>query len=281
MIAFVGSEAIAYRAVSRGVLRSRYTAILPNIYVPNGTPLDLEVRAQAAWLWCGRSGVIAGRAAAGLYLTPGAVTAEPIEVIALKSKHPPGVIVRNERIAVEEITIRQNLPVTSPARTALDLARRLDRADAVELIDQLIAATQVCEDDIRRLAGRYPRARGIAAARATIMDIDGGALNAEETRVRLILTDGGMRPTHTQIRVTDGFRETVVAMGWPAHKVGVNCHDPGAQRFPYQAVAAADLLRDLGWLVIDVLPEHGRGRIIDRTRTAVWSRTRKRPAGPR
>ncbi|MCF6387068.1 hypothetical protein L2K20_08785 [Mycobacterium sp. MBM] len=280
MTPFVGSEAIRYRAVTRGTLRSRYIRILPNIYVPKGTELDVEVRAHAAWLWCGRTGVIAGRTAAALYLAAGEVTAAPVELIALKSRHPAGLLVRNERIAVDEITIRHNLPVTSPARTALDLARYVDRDEAVELIDQLVRATRVRTEDIRRLADRYPGARGISAARVTIMDIDGGALSPEETRVRLILSDSGMRPTHTRIHLTDGFRETVIAMGWPAQKVGVSCDYLDAQRFPYNAVATADLLQNLGWVVIDVLPAHGPGRIIERTRMALWSRTRKRRAAP-
>lgn len=281
MTPFVGSEAIAFRAVSRGTLRSRYTRVLPNIYVLNGTTLDLEVRAHAGWLWCGRTGVIAGRTAAGLYLTPQAITADPVEMIALKSRHPPGLLVRNERIAVDEITIREGLPVTSPARTALDLARHLDRDTAVELIDQLVRATQLSEAAIRRLVDRYPRARGIAAAKATIIDIDGGALGPEETRVRLILADCGMRPTHTQIRLTDGFRETVIAMGWPAQKVGLSCDYLDAQRFPYDALATADLLQSLGWLVIDVLPDHEPRSIVARARTALRSRARTRPTAPR
>lgn len=276
----MGSEAIACRAVTPGILRSRYTRILPNIYVLKGTELDLKVRAHAAWLWCGQTGVIAGRAAAGLYLTPGAVTADPIEMIALKSKHPSGLIIRAERIAVDEITVQQDLPVTSPARTALDLARYLERDIAVELIDRLAGVTGISEGDVWRLADRYPGRRGIVAARATIPHIDGSALTSEETRVRLILSDGALRPTHTQIHVTDGFEETVIAMGWPALKVGVNCDYAAAQRFPHGAVATADLLRRLGWVVIDTLPEHSPRHIFQGVREAIWARTRTRPAAP-
>lgn len=281
MYAFLGSEAIASRAVSRGELRSRYTRVLPNVYVHKGLELTLEDRAHAAWVWCGQSGVIAGRTAAGLYLDPWALTTEPVELIALKSRHPPGLIVRNERIAVDEITVVGPLAVTGPARTALDLARHHDRDIAITLMDQLARQARISKDDILRLAERYPRSRGINAAKAAIADIDPGARTPEETRVRLILSDGGLRPTHTQIRVTDGFRETVIAMGWPAQKVGVNCDYLAAQRFPYLAVDTADLLRNLGWLVIDALPDHTDRYIYLRTRDALWSRARRRPAAPR
>jgi hypothetical protein len=275
MTPFVGSEALACRAVSPGILRSRYTRILPNIYVLKGAEIDLQVRAHAAWLWCGRSGVIAGRTAAGLYLTPGAVTADPVELIALKSRHPAGLLVRNERIAVDEITVEQNLPVTSPARTALDVARHLERDEAVKILDPLTAVTGITKDDIWRLADRYPGARGIRNAVAAILEIDSGAASPEETRVRLLLSDAGLRPTHSQIRVTDGFKETVIAMGWPDLKVGVNC-----DRFATQgrhAAEMAEFLQSQGWLTVHALPGHSDGSIAWRTRNAVWSRRGRRP----
>lgn len=102
---FVGSEALAGGMLTRGVLRARYTAILPNIYVAKGTELTLEVRARAAWLWSGRTGIIAGRTAAVMFSTPWAVTTDPIELIARRTEHPYGLIIRNERIAIDEIGI--------------------------------------------------------------------------------------------------------------------------------------------------------------------------------
>lgn len=273
MTPFVGSEALACRAVSPGILRSRYTRILPNIYVLKGAEIDLEVRAHAAWLWCGRSGVIAGRTAAGLYLTPGAATADPVELIALKSKHPAGLLVRNERIAVDEITVRRRLPVTSPARTALDVARHLERDEAVKILDPLTAVTGITKDDIWRLADRYPGARGIRNAVAAILEIDSGAASPEETRVRLLLSDAGLRPTHSQIRVSDGFKVTVIAMGWPDLKVGVNC-DRFATQGRYSA-EMAEFLQSQGWLTVHALPGHSDRSIAWRTRNAVWSRRRR------
>lgn len=226
----------------------------------------------------GRTGVIAGRTAAGLYLTPGTVTADPIELIALKTRHPPGVLVHNERIAVDEITVRRNLPVTGPARTALDLARYLERDAAVEILDRLTAATGITKDDIWRLADRYPGARGSRNAVTAILEIDPGAASPEETRVRLLLSDAGLRPTHSQIRVTDGYQETVIALGWPDLKVGVNCDRFAAQG--QYAAEMAEFLQSQGWLTVHALPGHSDRSIVWRTRNAVWSRLKRRPAAP-
>lgn len=64
---FIGSEAVARGAISRGALRWNYSAIHPDIYLHKDACRDLYVRSVAAWLWTGRSGVVTGRAAAALH----------------------------------------------------------------------------------------------------------------------------------------------------------------------------------------------------------------------
>ena len=275
---FLGNAAIKNRSVTRGVLRSQYRAVLPNVYLPKGAELTLVERAKAAWMWSGRSGVIAGRTAAGVYLAPDDVTSDPIEIITAH-KRVPNVIVRNERISVDEVTVRAGLMITTPARTAFDIARHLPRDEAVMVLDALAASTGLTQDAVWRMMDRYPGARGIARAREAVVEMDGGATCPEETRVRLILSDGGIRPTDTQIRIVDGYDETVVAMGWPRWKVAVDCNHAAEQKFPTGAIAKAELLQRLGWLHIQVLPTHTNRSIVSRTRAAIWSRlSSPRPA---
>lgn len=271
---FRGNIAIENRSLTRGVLRSQYKAVLPNIYLPKSAHMTLVERAKAAWLWSGQSGVIAGRSAVGIYLDPDNVGTEPIEIIADKSRHPKSLVVRNERISVDEVTVRQGLMVTTPARTALDLARHLPRDEAVVLLDALAAITGITRDDIRKLGRRYPGARGISTAREAIAEMNAGARSPEETRVRLILSNGGLRPTHTQIRLIDGTEQAVLAMGWPKWKVGVDCSYANAQEFPYFAITKAELLQRLGWIQIQVRPRDTETSIVGRTWAAIRSRSR-------
>lgn len=270
---FLGDVAIKNRSVTRGVLRSQYKAVLPNVYLPKRAEPTLVERAKSAWLWSGRSGVIAGRTAAGVYLRPDDVASEPIEIITAH-RRLPNVIVRNERISIDEVTVRAGLMITTPARTALDIARHLPRDEAVMILDALAASTGLTRDAVWPLVDRYAGARGIARAREAVLEMDGGASCPEETRVRLILSDGGLRPTDTQIRIVDGQDETVVAMGWPQWKVAVDCNHAAEQKFPKGAVVKAELLQRLGWLHIEVLPTHTKRSIVSRTRAAIWSRLR-------
>ena len=115
----------------------------PGVYLPNGAERTLYLNTVAAWLWTGRKGVIAGRAAAALHGAKWIDASTPIEVIAEHTRRRKGVIVHEERIAADEITYIGELPVTTPARTALDIARHLPRDVAVAHLDALAAATGV------------------------------------------------------------------------------------------------------------------------------------------
>lgn len=164
----IGSEAIAGGLLTRGQLRARYAAVHPGVYLPKGAEHTLAVRALAAWLWTGRRGVIAGRAAAALHDAKWVDATTPIEIIAEHGRRQPGVIVREETIGDDEVIHIGEVPVTSPARTAFDLARRLPRNAAVVHLDSLAAATGVTAADTAPLAQRYRGARGVRSADAAL-----------------------------------------------------------------------------------------------------------------
>jgi hypothetical protein len=164
--AFVGVEAIDGGRLTRGQLRWNYTAMHPGVYIPNGVERTLLLNTVAAWLWTGRKGVIAGRAAAALHGARWVDASTPIEIITEHTRKRPGVIVREERIGSDEITCVGELPVTRVARTAFDLARHLPRDTAVAHLDALAAATGVLPIDTLAVAAKYPGARGIRRARS-------------------------------------------------------------------------------------------------------------------
>lgn len=95
---FIGSEAIASGALTRGQLRWNYVALYPNVYVPKGQATTFATNTHAAWLWSERRGIVAGRAAASLYGVRGIDDSTPIELVANHSRRRRGAIVRSERI---------------------------------------------------------------------------------------------------------------------------------------------------------------------------------------
>jgi hypothetical protein len=92
--ALVGAEAITEGRLTRGQLRWNYSTLHPGVYIPNDIPNDAErtlpLNTVAAWLWTGRKGVVAGRAAAALHGAKWVDASTPIEIIAEHTRKRPG-----------------------------------------------------------------------------------------------------------------------------------------------------------------------------------------------
>jgi hypothetical protein len=185
----IGSEAIAAGVVTRHELARWYRPVHPNIHAPRGRVLTLRDRTVAAWLWSTRHGVIAGAAAAALHGAGFVADDETVELIYNRRHPPSGVIARNEAVAEDELGWACKLPVTTPARTAFDLGRHLDRLDA----------TPFSPEDVQLLAKRYRGARGLRRLREVLPLVDGGAASPRETRLRLLFIDAGT--AHPQIPI--------------------------------------------------------------------------------
>ncbi|AFP41740.1 type IV toxin-antitoxin system AbiEi family antitoxin [Mycolicibacterium smegmatis] len=274
MYPFIGTEAIAAGELTRGQLRWNYTAIHPNVYVAKDVRRFLSTYASAAWLWTGRTGIIAGEAAAGLYGVRGIDPETPIEMIGRRRRERRGVIIREERIDPAEVSTVMNLPVTSPARTALDLGRRLPRSRALAHLDALAGITGVTIDEVLALADTYAGARGVRQARDIVELMDGGAQSARETQVRLILLDAGLPKPKTSLVLADDDWETFVPMGWPDAKVAVVIDDdPDTSECGMVVNAAHDeCLQRLGWFRVRVVPRHSPRSILYRVRRALMRR---------
>src|SRR5271163_151176 len=121
---FLGSEALAERTLSRYELRSRYVALYQDVYVPMDAELTPVLRAKASWLRSQRRGVLAGFSASALHGARWIDPARPAAIIDTNRRPVPGVQVWEERIEPDEIVVVGEMRVTTPARTALDLARR-------------------------------------------------------------------------------------------------------------------------------------------------------------
>ena len=57
---FLGTEALARGDLTRGRLRWNYRAIHPDVYIAKDQARTVQVNTYAAWLWTGRTGIIAG-----------------------------------------------------------------------------------------------------------------------------------------------------------------------------------------------------------------------------
>lgn len=146
-----------------------------------------------------------------------------VDLIHHNRHRQPGIRVHEERIEEDEITVVDGILVTSAARTALDLGCWYPTTAAVAGIDALARETRIKAADVELLAQRYPGRRGIVRAREAIALFDGGSQSPKESWLRVVLTQAGLPPPQTQIRVVDDLGDPVayLDMGWEDLKVAV------------------------------------------------------------
>jgi hypothetical protein len=175
----------------------------------------------------------------------------------------------------DEVEVIGGMGVTTPARTALDLACRYPLGEAVAAIDALARATHLKMADVELLAARYRGRRGIRKARKVLDLVDPGAESPKETWLRLLVIRNGFPRPQTQIPVYDeyGALVAVLDMGWEDIKLALDYegnHHRNSVRFN-KDIRRHDGVTELGWMDIRVTSRDTEGGIIGRF-TTEWSR---------
>lgn len=272
---FVGGEAVAAGRLTRGQLRHRYRPIFHGIYVPERHEVALRDRIVGAALVAPHA-VIAGVAASAVHGAKWVDAAEPIEILGT-ARRQRGLIVRNESLGGDEVTEVAGIRVTTPARTAFDLARHLPRDRAVARLDALMNSRPYRDEEVMLIAKKHRGARGLVRLRTALPLVDGGAESPRETWLRLTLIDAGLPAPTTQfvVRTESGRYVRRIDMVWEEFKVGAE-YD-GAQhltdRYQYSKdVWAGRELQRMNWRIIHVIKEDAAADIVDAARTALLSR---------
>ena len=269
---FVGSES----GLTQYELARYHQRLAPDVYVPRPWTPTLRDRTVAAWLWSRRRAVVAGAAASALHGARWIDATEPVELIWNNGRPPAGLVVRNDAIADDEITSAAGIPVTSHARTAFDLGRRLRRGDAVARLDALKRATAYKDADVMALAERYRGARGLNDLRRVLPLVDPGAASPRETLLRLLLTDAGLPRPATQFQVFDG-QSLIKVLDLCWEEYGVGAEYDGDQHRTDRRQYAKDVrvkrkVARLGWSVTYVIKEDRPDEIVRSVRSSLVAR---------
>ena len=262
---FLGREAMG-DGLPRHELRRWYRPMFRGVYAPKGARLTLPDRAVGAWLTSNRIGVITGVAASALHGAEWVDDAEPIEILVDERRRQAGLIVRMDRVADDEISILDGLPVTTEARTAFDLGRYQKRSAAIARLDAMMRAAPFSADAVSMLMGRYGPVRGVRQLRELLPLVDPGAASPKESWLRLLLIDNGFPIPETQIPVFDGdVPFAYLDMGWRHLQLAVE-YD-GEQHRTDRPQYVKDMRRlpriaKRGWEVIRVIAEDRESEIL-------------------
>ncbi len=274
---FIGSEAVANGDVVKSALRTRYTKLFRDVYVCSGAELTPLVRARAGWLWSRRRGIVAGLSASAVHGAEWVDAATPLELLHSNRNPLPGLRVHGDRIEDDEVALIDGVPVTTPARTALDLGCWYPTDDAVAAMDDLLRASDLKVAEVEMLVDRYPGRRRIQLARTAIGLADAGAQSPKETWLRLLLIRAGLPRPQTQIPVSDDFDDVTyyLDMGWEGVKVAAEYdgeqHRRDRRRYTWD-IRRRETLERLGWIVIRVVAGDRPAEIISRVRAGLARR---------
>jgi hypothetical protein len=190
------------------------------------------------------AGAAAGWSAAELHGAGCALLHAPAEVLVVRSgrlRQRPDLLVHRDTVGAAELTEVDGLAVTTPLRTAWDLARRLDLTDAVVAVDRIANVARIDPALMLHVAAAYPRARGnssvaeVAAAMTPPVRLTAGATAADAARARRpAATAGAMRGAGPVSRTA-----VWLDLAYPEHQVGIEYE--GAHHTERAAV-----LRDAG-----------------------------------
>ena len=253
---FRGSEAIAAGVITRDALRTRgWRRLSRDVYVDSEIELTHLLRCRAAALVLPVHAAISGRSAAHLHGAEAPDAAVAVEVTVGRQIRPrAGVSVRRAALASEDIVDMGGLAVTTPARTAFDLARWATQDEAIVAIDALLHRDRLSVDEAVAYTAGRPGWPGASRARRVLALVARGAESPMESRLRLLLVRAGLPPPVLQHLVCDerGFPVARLDMAYVAPRLGVE-YD-GEQHFDERSarrdVRRQNALRALGWSLL-------------------------------
>ncbi len=243
-------------AIARRVRSGRLERVHDGVYAAPQTselPLALET---AALLACGDGALLSHHSAVTLWgLRPG--TARPIHVTIPGERGfcaPAGVKLHRSRILTpRDVRAHHGLPITSPARSLLDVAATLPDRDIERLLDEGLFAlrllTRVEIAELLARAGNHPgRARLTRVANAHIDDTRTDS--PPEERLLALIRAAGLPEPQPQVPIL-GYR---LDFYWPDLRLAVEVDSYGTHggraRFEADRRRDARLLTEKGIVVI-------------------------------
>ena len=257
---FRGSDAVRTGRTTPDLLRGpTFARVGCGLHIGAAIKVDVRVRTLATSLKGRGRGVVAGPLAALAWKAE--CPWDDAELILPTSRRlvSDGVRVRVDRLAPDEVAERFGVAITSPLRTAFDLARRHPLDEAVAAVDALCFKVGLTRDDLVAVAAAHPGARGLLQLREVIDLMEPLSESVKESQLRLGLVHRGVPRPVAQYEVTlPSGKDARLDLAWPRlprrRPFALEYDGPEHRTIPGQN---ADKLRDaalddIGWEVMHV-----------------------------
>ncbi|WP_143426855.1 type IV toxin-antitoxin system AbiEi family antitoxin domain-containing protein [Georgenia soli] len=259
--------------VGSGVLARPFRGV----YLPAAVAADPEARARAVGLLLPDGAALAKESAAWLHgvdvRPPERYRQAPLLECVSDSRLLLNAVRRPEleghlaHLPAEDIVTVHGVPVTSPARTALDLARYTERYMGLAALDMFSHRGLVSLDEITERVRALKGHRWIARARSVLALADPRTELPGESWMRLRIHEAGLPLPDLQIRLRDesgreayrldmGYYDVMVALEFD----GEQRHRTTTQQGRHDDLRRADIEARWGWATYAFHAGHVLGR---------------------
>ncbi len=280
------------KTLTRLVQRGALLRLFMGVYVDSDVPLTFEIRVEAARLALSGDMVLCDRTAAWIWGVDAFAFAEldgemPLECCTPRGRRATeraGCDGGSRDLRPEDWCTIGGVRVTTPLRTAADLACNLWARDALAAMDALARGHGFSAQDLARLLPRYVRRRGVVQARRLVPLVDPRAESAPESWTRETIDLHGLPMPELQHWVlVDGVQTFRLDLAYVRAKIAVEYDGEEFHTSPADRQRDADRrawLRAHGWYVIVLTKNSFKPEAIDRwvreLREVLKERTRSR-----
>ena len=243
-------------AIDRRIAAERLHPEHRGVYAVGHRSRTREGRWMAAVLACGPCAVLSHRPAAAHWRLREAAHG-PVHVTVPPGRHSRrGIVVHHSRLRADEITVHDEIPVTTVPRTILDIAASGDRREVERALNESEFLRLTDPLSLRDLHDRHRGHRGVRTVRqvleAVVLGIHVTRSELEEVFLALVARYGLPRPL-TNVVLEVGFE---VDCAWPEQRLVVELdgHASHATRAGFERDRERDrVLQAAGWRVVRIM----------------------------
>ncbi|GAA3686280.1 DUF559 domain-containing protein [Nocardioides ginsengisoli] len=242
--------------------------LLYGVYVATATPDSIGLRARAASLVLPEHAVVCDLSAAWLHGIDLLDLADHDAVPDLDSvsiddhagSRRKGIFGGKRSVLPDEVTYLEGVRVTTPIRTACDIARLHGRLRAIAALDAFRGRFGITEADLVAMLPRFARQRGVVQLRELVPLSTDLVDSQPESWIRLLIHDEGLPMPAAQVavlvdewgwvRMENAYEHLRIAVEYDGAQFHTAATDREHDRLRREALAA------IGWTVIVVRKEN-------------------------
>ena len=248
-----------YKLVRAGLIRP----VVRGAFVRGDAPDSIELRAAAVALVVNEGHIAVDRTAAAILGVSTFTYVEqehppPVETCVLRGHCPTqrsDVRGRTRDLRPADVMTVQDLRLTTPCRTALDLACNLRRREAMAAVNGLARLHGVTKAELREMLPQFAGRRGVIQARELIQLVEPRVESPRESWTWLEIHDAGLPMPEPQFWIEiDGVPTYRLDFAYVRHRIcieydGFDFHERSDEQRRYDAERRA-WLRANGWTII-------------------------------